>query len=168
MSALATSAISPIRPRTPRATSSVAKRAPVARTRRVASSMTCRTVMTGATCPCPGPVWMCSAIDRHPNHWRLRRRGVFVFLTWLGVDVDLAQVSDGWRGSQLAEDLVTALTRGQLCDAAVRVAQVAEGDRVGRAGLGACRHDFAVFHLAALILRLAAGAADALDAEGAL
>ena len=69
---------------------------------------------------------------------------------------------------QLVEQAVVPVAGLQLRDAALGVVDVAEHDRLRRAGRLAGGHHVAVLHLAALVLGVDAGAADALHAVGAL
>src|SRR5690349_393229 len=69
---------------------------------------------------------------------------------------------------EILEDPIVALARLRLHDAAVRIVQIAEDDRVGRARGGAGGHDLAVPDRAVLPLRVDARLVDALHAVGAL
>ena len=69
---------------------------------------------------------------------------------------------------EVLEHRVVAWARLQLRHAAVRIVDVAEDDRVGRAHRLARRHDLAVANLATFALGLDARGVDALHAVGAL
>src|ERR1051325_12176537 len=59
---------------------------------------------------------------------------------------NLLEVGNVGPGAEVVEDLVGALAVHELVSAAVRVVEIAERDRVGRAHLLACRLDLAVLH----------------------
>src|SRR5450759_4427253 len=70
-------------------------------------------------------------------------------------------------GAQFFINPETPFTEGRLADPAVGVAQVAEYDCIGRAGLAAGRNHIAVYHGTPFSFSLILSAADALDTESA-
>src|SRR5204862_2092093 len=78
------------------------------------------------------------------------------------------EIGDGWFRVQPGEDVVAARIAGQLRHARAPIVEIAEDDRVRRAGLRARGRDVAVPHRAVLEPRLILRAADALHAERAL
>src|SRR4029079_8047249 len=77
---------------------------------------------------------------------------------------DLLQIGHRRVGVEVAERLVAALAVHPLRDLALRIHQVAEHDRLRRAGLLAGGDDVAVAHLAVLVPRRVLRQADALHA----
>src|ERR1041385_3610355 len=81
---------------------------------------------------------------------------------------NLLEVRHVGPGTEILEDTVGTLAAHALREAAVRVVEIAEHDRVGRTDLLAGRLDLAVLDRLAGLDRGVLGDVDALDAEAAL
>src|SRR5437868_1012985 len=77
---------------------------------------------------------------------------------------DRAEIGGPRAGVQLAEQRVIAYLALQPGDAARRIVEIAEHDRVGRTGLLACGLDFAVANAPVLLFRFDPRAVDSLHA----
>src|SRR6266850_1952473 len=85
-----------------------------------------------------------------------------------GVALELLEVGDAGLRVQVVERPVAPLAVRQLRHPRLRIHEVAEHDRLGRAALRAGGLDLTVPERAVLVARVALALEDALDAEGAL